>query len=55
MRFRHVIPALVLYAVLLGACASQSRTAFTEADQMAAVTTGARSIRYWADAPVSAF
>jgi len=55
MRFGHVIPALALCAVLVGACASQSRTAFTEADQMAAVTTGARSIRYWADAPVSAF
>jgi len=31
----------------------RARTPFTEADQMAAVPTGTRSIRYWADAPVS--
>ena len=54
MRLRHVRLALALCTFLLGACASEPRTPFTEADQMAAVPTGTRSIRYWADAPVSA-
>jgi predicted acylesterase/phospholipase RssA len=54
MRLSHVRLALALCTFLLGACASEPRTPFTEADQMAAVPTGRRSIRYWADAPVSA-
>jgi predicted acylesterase/phospholipase RssA len=51
MRLRHVRLALALCTFLLGACASEPRTPFTEADQMAAVPTGTHSIRYWADAP----
>ena len=47
--------ALALSVVLLGACASAPRTSFTEADQIAAIPTGPHAIRYWADAPVSAF
>jgi predicted patatin/cPLA2 family phospholipase len=47
--------ALTLCVVLAGACASTPRTPFSEADQMAAVPTGLHPIRYWADAPVSAF
>ena len=50
MRLRHVLLALALCTFLLGACASEPRTPFTEADQMATVPTGTRSIRYWADA-----
>ena len=55
MRLRHGVLALVLCAILLGACAGEPRTPFTEADQMAAVPIGTRSIRFWADAPVSVF
>lgn len=55
MRLRHGVLALALCMVLLGACASAPRTPFTEADQMAAVPIGRRSIRFWADAPVSVF
>ena len=44
---------LALCGVLLGACASEPRASFTNADQMAAVPMGARSIRFWADAPES--
>lgn len=53
--FLRAVMALALSAVLLGGCATGSRTPFTEADETAAVPTGANPIRYWADAPVSAF
>jgi predicted acylesterase/phospholipase RssA len=55
MKLRHAVLALALCAVLLGACASAPRTPFTEADQMAAVPAGTHIVRYWADAPASAF
>ncbi len=46
-----VFLALASCELLLCACASEPRAPFTKADQMAAVPTGARNIRYWADAP----
>src|SRR5258708_1801778 len=55
MRLRYALAALVTCGVLLGACASEPRTPFTEADQMAAVETGPHSLRFWADAPASTF
>ena len=54
-RLIRAVLALALGTVLLGACAGAPRTPFTEADQMAAFPKGASPIRYWADAPVSAF
>ena len=51
----RAIIALALSATLIAACATAPRTPFTEAEQMAAVSTGPHPIRYWADAPVSAF
>ena len=45
---------LVLSATLLGGCASDPRTSFTESEQMTAVAIGAPNIRYWADATASA-
>lgn len=47
----NVVLALGLCGALVSGCASEPRAAFTYADQMAAVPIGARSIRYWADAP----
>jgi predicted acylesterase/phospholipase RssA len=55
MKGRLAISGLTLCALLLGACANAPRAPFTEADQAAAVPTGPKPIRYWADAPVSAF
>jgi predicted acylesterase/phospholipase RssA len=55
MRLTHIVFAPALCAVLLGACASEPRAPFTEAEQMAAVPIGMHSVRYWADAPASAF
>jgi predicted patatin/cPLA2 family phospholipase len=49
----HVFLTLILCQTLLCGCASQPRAAFTNADQMAAVPIGGRSIRFWADAPES--
>ncbi len=49
MSLVHALRALVLSAVLLGACASEPRTPFTESEQMAAVPIGMSNIRYWAD------
>ena len=46
-----VFLALASCNLLLGACASEPRIAFTNADQMAAVPTDARNIRFWANAP----
>jgi hypothetical protein len=46
--------AFVLSAALLGGCASDPRTPFTESDEMSAVAIGAPNIRYWADATASA-
>ncbi|MGD0636324.1 MAG: patatin-like phospholipase family protein [Beijerinckiaceae bacterium] len=48
-----VFLALASSELLLCACASVPRTPFTKADQMAAVPTGVRNIRFWADAPES--
>ena len=53
MSLGHGLRALVLSAVLLGACATEPRTPFTESEQMAAVPIGAPNIRYWADATAS--
>ena len=50
MSFVHALCALALSTVLLGACATEPRTPFTESEQMAAVPIGAPNIRYWADA-----
>jgi predicted patatin/cPLA2 family phospholipase len=55
MRLKHTVLTLVLCTVLLGACATEPRTPFTEAEQMAAVPIGVHNIRYWADAPASSF
>jgi predicted patatin/cPLA2 family phospholipase len=55
MRGKIVAAAITLFALTLGACATAPRTPFTEADQAAAVPTGSNPIRYWADAPASAF
>ena len=54
-RLIRALVALTMGVMLVGACASAPRTPYTAADQMAAVATGAHPIRYWADAPVSAF
>jgi hypothetical protein len=50
----HALRALALSTALLGACASDPRTPFTESDEMTAVAIGAPNIRYWADATASA-
>ena len=55
MTLRHALLTGMLCAGLLTGCASTSRLAFTEAEQMAAVPTAAPGIRYWADAPAGAF
>jgi predicted acylesterase/phospholipase RssA len=55
MRLRQAVLALAPCTLLLSACSIEPRIPFTEADQMAAVPVGARSIRYWADAPESVF
>lgn len=55
MGLRYAAFGLGLCVVLLGACASEPRTPFTEADQMAAVPIETRSIRSWADAPSRQF
>jgi len=55
MRIRFAFLALALCSALLGACAIEPRTFFTQADQMAAVPTDTRNIRFWADAPESLF
>jgi hypothetical protein len=52
--FAHALRALALSAALLGACASDPRTPFTESDEMTAVAIGAPNIRYWADATARA-
>jgi predicted acylesterase/phospholipase RssA len=54
MRLKQAFLALALCAVSLGACASEPRTPFTEAEQMTALPVGKPSIRYWADATASA-
>ncbi len=53
MSLGHVLCALALSTALLGACASDPRTPFTEAEQMTAVAIGAPNIRYWADSTAS--
>jgi len=53
-RVRHVLLALALGTFQLGACASEPRTPFTKPTRWQRFPTGTRSIRYWADAPVSA-
>ena len=54
MNLGHALRALALSTALLGACASDPRTPFTESDEMTAVAIGAPNIRYWADATASA-
>ena len=54
MNLGYASRALVLGAALLGACASDPRTPFTESEEMTAVAIGAPNIRYWADATASA-
>jgi hypothetical protein len=51
MKRSVVFLALALCQIMLCACASEPRIPFTNADQMAAVPTDARNIRFWADAP----
>jgi predicted acylesterase/phospholipase RssA len=53
MNLGHALRALVLSTALLGACASDPRTPFTESEEMTAVAIGAPNIRYWADATAS--
>jgi predicted patatin/cPLA2 family phospholipase len=53
--FVRAVATLALSAVLLGGCATAPRTPFTAADEAAAFPAGPNPIRYWADAPVSAF
>ena len=55
MKSGRRVLALALGAALLSGCASPSRIAFTEAEQMAATPPGTPGIRYWADAPAGAF
>ncbi len=55
MRVRHALSALALCMTLLGACASGPRTPVSESDRLAAVPIGASGVRYWADAPASAY
>jgi predicted acylesterase/phospholipase RssA len=55
MRLGRSVLALGLCAAVLGACASDPRMPFTKADELAAVPIGVNSVRYWADAPGSAF
>lgn len=55
MRLIYAIIVLALCSALLSACAVEPRTFFTEADQMAAVPTDTRNIRFWADTPESVF
>ena len=55
MRPRRAVFVLALYTAVLGACTSEPRIPYTAADEMAAVSLGALSVRYWADAPGSAF
>ena len=54
MNFAHALRAFALSAALLGGCASDPRTPFTESDEMTAVAIGAPNIRYWADATARA-
>ena len=54
MSFAHALRAFALSAALLGGCASDPRTPFTESDEMTAVAIGAPNIRYWADATAHA-
>jgi predicted acylesterase/phospholipase RssA len=54
MSLGHALRAFVLSTAVLGACASDPRTPFTESDEMTAVAIGAPDIRYWADATASA-
>ncbi len=51
MKRSFVLLALALCQTMLCACASVPRIPFTNADQMAAVPTDARNIRFWADSP----
>ena len=53
MRPRRAVFVLALSTALLGACASDPRTPFTESEEMTAVAIGAPNIRYWADATAS--
>jgi len=50
----RAVCAIALTAALLGGCASDPRTPFTQSEQMTAVAIGAPNIRYWADATPSA-
>jgi predicted acylesterase/phospholipase RssA len=54
MTLAHALRGLVLAAALLGGCASDPRTSFTESEEMSAVAISAPNIRYWADATASA-
>jgi predicted patatin/cPLA2 family phospholipase len=51
----RIAAALLTLSLLLGACASTPRAAFTEAEEDAAAPSGFNAVRYWADAPASAF
>jgi hypothetical protein len=50
-----IIAALMFLSVLASGCAATPRTSFTEADEDAAAPSGLSPVRYWADAPASAF
>jgi hypothetical protein len=54
MNFALALRTVVLGVALLGGCASDPRTPFTESDEMTAVAISAPNIRYWADATASA-
>jgi predicted acylesterase/phospholipase RssA len=54
MSLAHALRALVVSTALLGACANDPRTPFTESDEMTAVAIGAPNVRYWADATAGA-
>ena len=55
MKVIHAVCALPLCIGLLGSCASAPRATFTQVDEMATVATGARNIRYLADAPADTY
>jgi predicted acylesterase/phospholipase RssA len=50
-----IVAAALTLCLLAGGCASAPRTTFTEADEDAAAPGGLSPVRYWADAPASAF
>jgi predicted acylesterase/phospholipase RssA len=51
----NALAILLALSLLAGGCASVPRAPFTEAEEDAAAPSGLSAVRYWADAPASAF